>query len=63
MYLRGVGIHPTQVEAEKEALNRFCQPCTKYPSTKPFFDYIDAYWAQPKVGLWCIDAWNIWYAN
>ncbi len=58
MYLREVGIHPTQVEVEREALNKFCQPYTKYPSIKPFFDYIDAYWV-PKVGMWCTNAWNI----
>ncbi len=62
MYLRKVGIHPTQIEVERKALNKFCQPHTKYPSSKPFFYYIDAYWA-PKVGMWCTNAWNIRYAN
>ncbi len=58
MCLKEVGIHPTQVEAKREALNIFCQPYTKYPSVKPFFYYIDAYWV-PKVGMWCTNAWNI----
>jgi len=40
MNLREVGIHPTQVEAERKALNKFCQPYTKYPLVKPFFYYI-----------------------
>jgi hypothetical protein len=58
MYLREVGIHPTQVEAERETLNKFCQPYTKYPLVKPSLYYIDAYWV-PKVGMWCTNAWNI----
>jgi hypothetical protein len=39
-----------------------CQLCTKYPSTKPYFDYIDAYWV-PKVKKWCTSVRNIQYAN
>ncbi len=66
MCLRGVGVHLgpclTQTEVKKKALNKLCQLYTKYPSTKPFFDYIDAYWAS-KVAMWCIGVKNIWYAN
>jgi hypothetical protein len=66
MYLKRVSIHLkahlTQAKVEKEALSNLCQLYTKYLSAKPFFDYINAYWA-PKVGIWCIGVRNIWYAN
>lgn len=66
MYLKRVSIHLkaclTQDKVEREALHKICQLHTKYLSTKPFFDYINAYWA-PKVGMWCIGVRNIWYAN
>jgi hypothetical protein len=66
MYLRGVGVHLgpclTHTKVEKKALNKVCQLYTKYPSIKPFFYYIDAYWAS-KVAMWCIGVKNIWYAS
>ncbi len=66
MYLKGAGVHLgpclTQNKVKKKTLNKLCQLCTKYPSTKPFFHYIYAYWAS-KVAMWCIGMKNIWYAN
>jgi hypothetical protein len=63
MFVQGVSPHPSsQAAIDKEALIQLSNLQTMYPSTKSFFDYVDAYWV-PKISMWCIGARNIPHVN